>query len=164
MESLSLDAKSLEVFIGWVSHEYPSLAPELVERAHKFIEAGETVTFQKVVESPSTSLSPPPKPLVINEDTKMTSENYAIVLKYLENIYTGEQYEIMKEVVQKRIVEGGEYFEVSFLNAISVDILRERIQERKKERIRQVKPEGVEDRRALFAKAALARLEVKEEP
>lgn len=171
MENFDLNAQSLQLFIDWVSHKYPTLAFEYVEKANRIIASGETVKFQKVLEMPALGDSlgegsrEDDKPMVIDKDTKLTSENYAVVLEYLANIYDGERYEIMKEVVEKRIVKDGDYFEVSFLEAISQDILNERIkareQEKKRieeERIRREKPEGIEERRALFAKAVLARI------
>lgn len=155
LESLDLNTQTLELFIEWVSHHYPSLAPEYVEKAQTIIASGETTTFKNVVESTSPVHE---NPVVIDEDTKMTSENYAVVLDYLGNIYGGEKFAIMKEVVEQQIVKDGKYFEVRYLNAISTDILRERTKKRDAEEMRTIKPFNMEDKRALFAKAALSRI------
>ena len=151
MESVDLDVHTLDLFIEWVSHNHPLLAPESVEKANMLISTGEKIKFQKVIETLA--------PLIIDEDTKITSENCARILKYIENIYDGEKLDIMKELIEQKIVRDGEYFEVSFLDAASTDILKGRLKEREEERMLQIKPSSANDRRALFARAAMSRMD-----
>ena len=166
MEELVLDSGSMTLFIEWVSREYPSFAPGYVSFATKMIEEGRTMKFRELIHefeehasSPTTHISEKSTSVetVIDEDTKITSENYAIVLEYMKNMYEGEQFEIMEELVQDQIVKDGTYFEVSYLEACSTDILNKRRKDREETRMRRIKPTSIEERRTLFAQAALSR-------